>query len=121
MKVYHATNHKITKLDYKELLRNISNNMNGALGLWCCYETTDWMRGFGSFMYEISLENKVFQDLPIDDLVSWNNQAKDHDFYSKKREEFLAKNIDYLKLIEMDGTSHMLIILNFKNLKIKLI
>ena len=117
MKVYHATNSKISKLDYSLLLKNISNNMNGALGLWCCYEVTEWMKGFGSFMYEISLEG-TSEDLPIDDLVSWNKQAKNYQFYSKKRKEFISKGIDYLKLIEMNGESHMLIILNFEKLEI---
>jgi hypothetical protein len=111
MILIHASNHESFKPDYQELVSNITNHPNGALGLWCCPEHFKWMDKFGRHIHKFSFEGN-FLDLSVEDLMSLGRGGKGLEDFIRFREEYLEQGIDGLKIIERTGESHMVVILN---------
>jgi hypothetical protein len=112
LSVYHASPHKFEFPDYELLTKNKSNHDNGLLGLWVATES-DWIKGFGKNVYSLNIEG-VSQNLSIQDLHAWANEADGPQFYEHMRATLMAQGIDYLRLVEIDGRSDMGIVLNFQ-------
>jgi len=79
------------------------------------------IEGFGAHIYSVRFTG-VIQDLPVEELKEWDRLAKvgadvdanqEAEFYRAKRKECLGKDITYLRLVELDGTSDMGVIVNF--------
>lgn len=110
MKLFHATAHDFDFPDYEKIKVNMTGHANGMLGLWVGV-ANDWIQGFGSNTYRIELKDPKVEDLSLAQLSAWSKQ--DHDFHQARREEYLARGIDYLRLVEQDGRSDMGIVVNF--------
>ncbi len=120
MKLFHASHHEFDFPDYEKIRKNLTGHANGMLGLWVSVKN-DWIDDFGDVKYEIVLgspdcrERLNIANLSIGTLASW--ASKDEAFHLAKRQEFLAQEVDYLRLVEVDGRSEMGIVLNFSAIK----
>ena len=72
-RIFHQSNFKFLELNYDELVKNIQNHENGNLGLWCCYEQTSWMKGFGKYVYELEIPGSAPYNMTIDELSDLGN------------------------------------------------
>lgn len=111
MKVFHNSHSESFYPDYNTLIANISNHTNGHLGLWCCYERMSWQMAFGAHTHVFDLKGNG-ADFYIGELSAMSESPPQA--YKSLREDYLSKGIDFLHLIEGDGSSDMLVVLNLE-------
>ena len=117
---YHATDHLYDKPNYERLLSNITNHDNGALGLWCSFETR-WIKGsFGKHIYRVEIEGSSY-NMPIDELAGMCQTCRSQEDYTHRRNELLQQGYDIIRIVEMDGSCDMFVVMNFDTVKMSLV
>lgn len=112
--MYHASPHAMGFPCYKLIRSNTSNHANGLLGLWVA-ASADWIKPFGDQMYSLVVSGSVM-DIGVGTLQKLRHDDEP-DFYAEIRNMLLAKGVEYLRVMELDGQSHMGIVLNFEAIK----
>lgn len=118
IKVFHASDTQLQMLNYEALLQNIKNHDNGALGLWCAFDS-QWIKPFGCKMYELEVSGS-FYDMTIHELAKYNRDGLSREDYTARRNELISQGFDYIRLLESDGRCDMIILLDFSKAKISL-
>lgn len=127
MKIYHASPQKFTFPVYDELVKNRTNHINGTLGLWIS-TNSNWIKGFGTNIYEIDVLDTDCSVLSVSELFLWEKQfQKQNDFcndndnngltYYKNLRQQLLKEHKIILFQEHNSNVDMGIILDFECIK----
>lgn len=113
MKVFHASSADFEFPDYEELLKNITNHDNGALGLWCA-ASDHWIKGFGGNTYEVHYDGAKAFNIPFSEFYKMchPDDYEGKEYFVNKRNEYISNGIDVLHIVESSGSIDMLIIMN---------
>lgn len=114
--MFHNTNHKIYQPDYNTLWLNITNHINGALGIWYANDNKEWANGFGKNTYEFGVENPKPYNMTIGQLSNLSNKITHKSGYTNLRKQLMKEGYNYIRLIEIDGVCHMGVVLDFESI-----
>lgn len=112
--LYHGTDRLFDRFEDQFLASVADRASNGYLGVWCSYDLELAAR-FGKYVLLLDAQVSAYYDLPIDALSRWHREANLVDaasFYAERRQDFLLRGCNVLRIIEVDGRCEMCVVLD---------
>lgn len=110
MNVYHYSRRVFNFPDIQEIERNLSGHFNGLLGLWVTLKEENWAKGFGELLYTMTVPAANPRHLSVGALSKMGPEPEP---YQRLRCEMLEDGVDFLYIVERDGTPHMGVVTDF--------
>lgn len=117
--VYHASNHDFVKPDIIQIQKNITNHINGMLGLFFSTTNTPWFHLFGKNIYQIDVPSdfnyeiitvKEYRKISVPPPELEDELLVEH--FNNVRQDFINKGVDLILINESDDTCGMGIFIN---------
>lgn len=117
MKLYHASNRIIDKLEFQEQRRDEAH-ANGALGIFTDLRDAPYLRGFGPYIHEITLyPGTVSIILELRRLTELAHRWAKEEEYVAWRKQLVSQGYGYVMFREKNGVPSQAVIVDLTCVK----